>query len=556
MRGSDLQGAESAWRDLLGPDRVLFGPEQLRRYSGSTLADAPPPAAALRVSGREEVVEVVRIANRCRVPLYPISRGRNWGYGDGCPVGPGQVVLDLSGMDRILEIDPDLAYAVVEPGVTQRQLHEHLEARGLPLWFPCTASSPETSIVGNLLERGVGSTPYGDHAAHACDMEVVLADGTVIETGLGRYANARGKYTFRWGVGPHLDGLFAQSNLGIVVRVGIWLMPASEEVVAFTLTLDDADGIEGAIDRLRGLRFDGTLEAPVFIENDFRSLANRRRYPSAEMGGATPLPRRTAAQLLRASPGPNGAWNVYGSLYGTRRAVRAAMRDTKDGLGSIGALYFTSESRLTWTERIGRLLSRLGSGRGKRLLAMAKAARAGMLPIRGVPSAAGLRVSRWRLKREAQEQCEDPTAEGCGLYWLTPVCPAKGAEVRRCTRIIERAMLGSGFEPLIRVAFTGDRAVFVTTLLIFDRDDPEEAQRAADLYRELTSMLIEEGYPPYRAAVSGMGLLDPDGATYWGAVAALKGALDPNGILAPGRYEPATAAAMAQAPRDLQEQEA
>jgi 4-cresol dehydrogenase (hydroxylating) len=273
------------------------------------------------------------------------------------------------------------------------------------------------------------------------------------------------------------------------------------------------------------------------------------------MRDATPLPRRAAAQLLRASPGPNGAWNVYGSLYGTRRAVRAAVRDTKDRLGSLGSLHFTSESRLTWIERAGRLLSRLGSGRGTSLLALARTARAGMRPIRGVPSAAGLSVSRWRLKRRVEGQCEDPTAEGCGLYWLTPVCPAKGAEVRCCTRIIERAMLGAGFEPLIRVAFTGDRAVFVTTLLIFDRDDPEEARRAAELYRELTSMLLEEGYPPYRAAITGMDLLDPDGATYWGAVAALKEALDPNGIIAPGRYEPARAAAL-EGRGDLQEQEA
>lgn len=552
----DFERAESSWRGLLGDERVLSNPEQLRGYSASTLAAAPQPAAALRVGSKEEVVDVVRVANECRVPLYPISRGLNWGYGDACPVGPGQVVLDLSGMDRIVEVDPELAYAVVEPGVTQRQLHEHLERLGHPLWFPCTASSPESSIVGNLLERGIGSTPYSDHAAHACDMEVVLADGTVIETGLGRYANARGRYTFRWGVGPHLDGLFAQSNLGVVVRVGIWLMPASEEVVAFTLTVSEGEGIAAAIDRLRQLRFNGTLQAPIFIENDYRSLANRRPYPREEMRGATPLPRRAALQLLRASPGPNGAWNAYGSLYGTRRAVRAAVRDTKDGLASIGRLYFTSEPRLQWTERRGRLLSRFGSKRGRVLLAMAKVARAGMRPIRGVPSAAGLSVSRWRLGRDAEGICEDPTREGCGLYWLTPVCPARGIEVARCVRIVERAMLGGGFEPLIRVAFSGDRAVFVTTLLIFDRDDPDEARRAGKLYRDLTALLIEEGYPPYRSAVTGMGLLDPDGATYWGAVAALKKALDPNGILAPGRYQPGVAAALQGRPAELQEQEA
>ncbi len=545
VREGDAGRAEIAWRQLLGDDRVLSGSGEVGEYAGSTLARAHEPAGVIKVRNRDEVVEVVRVADRCGVPIYPISRGKNWGYGDACPVGPGQYVLDLSEMNRILEVDPELAYAVVEPGVTQAQLHDHLSQKGHRLWFPCTASSPDSSILGNLLERGVGATPYGDHAAHACGMEVVLADGTVIETGLAHYRNARSRYAHRWGVGPHLDGLFSQSNLGVVTRVGVWLMPSSDSVVAFTLTMERPEQLAEAIDRLRGLRFDGTLEAPVFIENDFRALANRRTYPWNEMSGETPLPRRAALQLLRAGPlaGANGPWNAFGSLYGTKRQVRAAVRDTRDALRGMGRLYFTSEPRLKRIERLWRPLAALGINRGRQFVQLARIARAGMQPIRGVPSSAGLSVSRWRLRRRVDGFCEDPTREGCGLYWLAPVCPARGSEVRRCTEIIERQMLAAGFEPLIRIAFTSDRAVFVTTLLTFDRDNPDEAERAAELHRGLSELLLEEGYPPYRATIESMDLLDPDGSTFWGTAKALKDALDPNGIIAPGRYEPQAAAA-------------
>lgn len=540
---SKIEQAVAAWRQSLGPERVSAAPQELDGYARTTLARAPSPAGVIRVRSRDEVVEAVRIANECEVPLYPISRGKNWGYGDACPVGPGQFVLDLSQMDRIVEVDPDLAYAVIEPGVTQRQLHAHLDELGYPLWMSCTASSPDTSVVGNMIERGFGATPYSDHAAHACGLEVVLADGTVVKTGLQSYPNVSSGHVYRWGLGPHLDGLFTQSNLGVVVSAGIWLMPRTEAFTTFSLAMERDDQLEEAIDRLRRLRLAGTLRAPVFIENAVRTLANLRQYPWEETGGTTPLSDEMVERLLREEPtgGMGGLWSAGGSLYGSRRQVRAAARDTRTELRGLGRVHFFSPSRLDWADRVGRALASLGLKRGRRLQELVSRARAGMDTLRGVPSAEGLAVSRWRLRRTVEGPCEDPAREGAGLYWLAPVSPAKGSEVRRCVQLIEKQMLAAGFDPLIRIAVANDRAVIVTTLLTFDRDDSTEAKRAGDCHRELTAGLIEAGFPPYRAGVTSMDLLDPDGAGYWRAVSTLKRALDPQGILAPGRYEPEAA---------------
>jgi 4-cresol dehydrogenase (hydroxylating) flavoprotein subunit len=540
---SNVEQAISMWRQLLGPDRVLALPAEGRDHVSTTLAHAQQPAGLVRVRSKDEVVDVVRIADQHGVALYPISRGKNWGYGDASPVGPGQFILDLSQMDRIVEVDAELAYAVVEPGVSQRQLHEYLERNEYPLWMSCTASSPDASVVGNLLERGFGATPYSDHAAHTCGMEVVLADGTVVETGLDRYPGAATGHAYHWGLGPHLDGIFTQSNFGVVVRAGIWLLPRPEGFAVFTLNLGRQDQIEELIDRLRTLRLAGTITAPVFIENAFRSLANRRRYPWEETGGATPLSRQMAQEMLsrNAGPGGSGAWQATGSVYGTRRAVRAALRDTRAGLRGLGRLSVVSPSRLSRAERWAGPLAKIGFAPARRLAEGARSAREGMGPLQGMPGHGGLEVSRWRLRREVEGPCEDPAAEGCGLYWTAPVCAAKGSEVARCVRLIEAQMLERGFEPLIRIAVADDRSVFVTTLLTFDRDDPTQSGRAGECHRELTVMLIEEGYPPYRGGVNTMDLLDPSGATYWEVVGRIRGALDPHGILAPGRYDPATA---------------
>src|SRR5262249_23872360 len=143
------------------------------------------------------------------------------------------VLLDLSRMNRILDFNEELAYATVEPGVTQRQLFAFLQERKSRLWVDATGSSPDCSLIGNAMERGFGHTPYGEHIANTCGFEVVLPTGEVVETGFSRYPNVHAAPVYRWGLGPSLDGLFAQSNLGVVTRMTFWLMPAPEKFEAF-----------------------------------------------------------------------------------------------------------------------------------------------------------------------------------------------------------------------------------------------------------------------------------------------------------------------------------
>ena len=224
----------------------------------------------------------MRIAREHGVSLYPVSQGRNWGYGDACPVGAGQVVLDLSAMNRIVEVDPDLAYAVIEPGVTQGQLAAHLRAMDGNLISSVTGGSADASVLGNLIERGFGFSPYGEHAANACGMEVVLADGTLLKTGMAGYEGSASAYSYRWGLGPSLDGLFTQSNLGIVVRAGVWLMPQPED--ADDLQPRDRDG------RGPGARDRPIPQAAPARDPDRRGL-HRERVPHPCNHGPVPLAR-------------------------------------------------------------------------------------------------------------------------------------------------------------------------------------------------------------------------------------------------------------------------
>src|SRR5260370_42151064 len=95
------------------------------------------------------------MANEVRLPLYPISPGCNWGLGSKLPVRDGAALVDLSRMDAIHEVNETHGYAVIEPGVTQRMLHEHLKNGQSSYFLSVTGSGAETSILGNALDRGI-----------------------------------------------------------------------------------------------------------------------------------------------------------------------------------------------------------------------------------------------------------------------------------------------------------------------------------------------------------------------------------------------------------------
>src|SRR5687767_11066928 len=211
-----MQDAITQFRQALGKHNVSTDAAGLERYRWCTSSVQRNIAAVLQPESVEQVQQIVGIANAHQVPLYPISTGNNWGYGSALPVRHDNVVVDLSRMNRIIDVNIELAYAVLEPGVTQGQLHQHLQQHRIPLSLNPTGAGPHCSILGNALERGFGIGPNGDHFLAQCGMEVVLATGEILRTGFGHYAGAKAEYVYKWGLGPYLDGLFTQSNFGIV----------------------------------------------------------------------------------------------------------------------------------------------------------------------------------------------------------------------------------------------------------------------------------------------------------------------------------------------------
>jgi 4-cresol dehydrogenase (hydroxylating) len=113
-----------------------------------------------------DVQAIVAAANQHGVPLYPISTGNNIGLGSRAPIASGQVVVDLGfRMNRILEVNEETCYAVLEPGVSFQMLHDELARRGDKLMISATSGPPHGGVIGNALDRGAGYGPTSTTSA-------------------------------------------------------------------------------------------------------------------------------------------------------------------------------------------------------------------------------------------------------------------------------------------------------------------------------------------------------------------------------------------------------
>ena len=114
-----LAAALDAFRSVLGPDAVHAGADELREFRDPfayATWDDYTASAVLMPQTVEEIQQIVRIANERKVPLWTHATGMNNGYGGPAPRVKGSVIVSLRRMNRVLEINEDSAYAVVEPG--------------------------------------------------------------------------------------------------------------------------------------------------------------------------------------------------------------------------------------------------------------------------------------------------------------------------------------------------------------------------------------------------------------------------------------------------------
>lgn len=208
----------------LGPDRVRTDPETLQKHA-EDLTEIPGrlPDAVVTASRVEEVIQVVTLCSASRTPLVPVVNNTNVG-GLAIPERGG-VVLDLRQMNRILEINEEEMYALLEPGVTWGQLKERLDRSHPTLAFGYSLAPPEASVLCNCLMDGLTtlSLKHGSTSMWINGVEAVRADGSLIRTGIAALVP-------NWCTNspmPDLTGLFINTHgtTGVVTKLAVRLFP-------------------------------------------------------------------------------------------------------------------------------------------------------------------------------------------------------------------------------------------------------------------------------------------------------------------------------------------
>jgi 4-cresol dehydrogenase (hydroxylating) len=312
--------------------------------------------------------------------------------------------------------------------------------------------------------------------------------------------------------------------------MSVWLMPEPEAFQAFFFLCRDEDGLGPIIDALRPLRLTGTLRSVMHIGNDYKVLTGTGQYPWADMNGRTPLDRAAMERLRKKLN--IGAWNGAGGLYGTRGQVRDARAQVRRALrGKVDRLQFVGD----------RLLGIMGTFAGPfRFVTSWDISRTlqVLAPVyglmKGVPTESPMASAYWR-KKTAVPSDMDLDRDGCGLLWCSPVLPNTGAHATEVARLATDVLLDHGFEPQMSMSLATERSAICVITISYDRHVPGEDQRALDCYRVLVEALLARGYPPYRLPVGAMGYHGRSDAS--SVMHSLKAVLDPNGVLAPGRYE-------------------
>jgi 4-cresol dehydrogenase (hydroxylating) len=502
LSAAQFDRALAGWRAIVGDAHVVSSDAGLAAYLDPFAPGEPgafAASAALLPASVDEIRAVLRIANQYRIPLWTVSTGRNFAYGGAAPRLTGSVVLDLQRMNRILEVNETLAYALVEPGVSYFDLYAHLRDKGYKLWVDPPAAG-WGSVVGNTLERGFGYTDYGDHAATQCGMEVVLANGEVLRTGMGGIEIGTAWQLYQPGYGPSFDAMFMQSNYGIVTKLGVWLMPAPPAYLLGEIQFRREADLEAIVEILRPLRLDGTIGNHAVIEGGLRraaGLSARRQW----YDGAGAMPE-TAVQAMLAKLGV-GRWNLHFALYGTPELIDARYAQIERAFARV------PQARLAAARYTGDAPP---TGGGDRNMA-------------GIPAMTAFRMLDWR--------------GGAGAHVdFAPICPATGRDAMRQYTMVKTRAAEYGFD--YYGGFTaGARHLHHIFAAIFDRDDPNQVEQAGALLRSLMSDARAAGYGEYRAHLAYMDFAAAQYSFNDGALLrfaeTLKDTLDPNGILAPGK---------------------
>jgi 4-cresol dehydrogenase (hydroxylating) len=304
----------------------------------------------------------------------------------------------------------------------------------------------------------------------------------------------------------------------------VWLARRPEYVQVCLFSISNKDRLVGLVDTLQDLKTGGVLANPVRLYNDYKFLSSVVQYPWRLTGGKS-LPLSGMMEDIRKALGC-GPWNGETRLFAASQKIGLAQREL------IQQVLESKVDRLLFVDEIALPEDALSASDGEDLTG-------DFITLPGHPTirtVGGVRSTYWR-KRTPVPVNKDPDRDACGVIWCSPSAPFDGKHFEAVVQCIEETMAPYGFEPVISAYGISERNIIIVASLLFDRDAVGEDARALECHDTLLHRLTVAGYIPYRLGISSMNSLPEPLDDYCAFLKVLKTALDPNDILAPGRYD-------------------
>lgn len=452
----------------------------------------------LKPGNRESLIQVVAIARENRIPFYPISRGKNWGYGAHLPVKDGCVIVSLEKLRHIGPCDPESGKVFVEAGVSQMDLYNYLEKLHPEFCFNVTAGGSDTSIIGNCLERGIGYHSSRSHDLHG--LEVLTIDGEILKHDPRLWHPSHPD-----GIGAGWESLFFQSNYGIILGGWFNLMPRQDKTVFVSI---QNSSLGNLLSDFRKLYRNQLIRDVTHIADP-----GRKKYMVRDLITCKhPKLKQERVDAIVELVGTDDYQGIT-ALHGKASVIRACIREIKKMLAP------TSQLQAFTPEKVARI-SRLS-----RWVPMPKARNMGLFLesvgdllalSNGYPTNIGFLALKLRG--------DNPNfAEEIAVYLNATLPPGENSHNE-----LKNLLTDSGYKYSITFIVNEQQAVSAIITLHFEVEKAAEVQEAL---KTLTLRLIELGFPPYRAGIDQMEYLGMPPIN-----SKLKDFFDPMHLIAPGRY--------------------
>lgn len=472
------------------------------------------PSAAVCPDSTDQLSSVLRVANKYKIPLWHFSRGKNLGYGGPAPRVNGSVALDLHKLDKIIEVNDEYHYAVVEPGVTFIQLYEYCVEHKKKVW-PSTPSLGWGSVIGNTVDRGMGFGMNYTHHQCVAGIEVMLPDGDVVRTGQWGISSSPSAFLSKFTFGPSLEGLFFQSNLGVVTKMSLWLTPQPQAYMCCSFSMPLFTDLEVMVDVFGEMKRNGTVQSCVWFTSLIETLCIMGRREDYWTGEG-PVPDWRLEELRQETG--FGHWYARWGLYGPKRIVEAQFEEIKSVLARRAPTGTIAGNLYAHPEEDGRLDATTVPDQDGQMFV-------------GIPSLWSLPLINWPISKGKKD---GKAAHGD----YAPVIPSNGKLLMEWMEVSKPICEANGVE-LMADFFMHERHVVLMNMFTWDQTDKTQKEKMERLYYGLYEEAKKRGYGMYRGHVNHMDLIanlnDFNNHAYNRFVEKIKDAIDPNGILGPGK---------------------